>query len=64
MTKGSAEYVRRYYGVPAKQGMSVRVDGQSGRITGFRDAHLLVRFDGESRSTPCHPTWRVEYQSE
>lgn len=60
--KGSAEYVRRYYGVPAKRGMKVAVDGNPGRITGFRDAHLLVRFDGDRHPSPCHPTWRVDYQ--
>jgi hypothetical protein len=57
----SAAYVRAYYRVPAARGMRVTVDGRPGVITGFRDAGLRVRFDGETRSTPAHPTWRVQY---
>lgn len=57
----SAEYVRRYYRVPAKRGGRVVVDGKSGVITSFRGASLTVRFDGDKRPVPCHPTWRVEY---
>lgn len=57
----SAEYVRRTYGVPAKRGGRVIVDGHKGVITSFRDGALRVRFDGETRSVPAHPTWRVQY---
>lgn len=57
----SAEYVRRYYRVPAKRGMQVTANGKPGQITGFRGAYLLIRIDGENRSTPRHPTWRIEY---
>lgn len=62
-----AEYIRRYYRVPAWRGRRVVVDGSPGRITGFRKQYLWVRFDPESdgrvRARPvlCHPTWRVEY---
>lgn len=59
----SMEYVRRCYGVPAKRGMAVRVDGKRGIIV--RASHYIhVRFDGQKRSVPCHPTWRVEYGTE
>jgi hypothetical protein len=69
VTETTAQYVRRYYRVPAKRGMPVTVDGHPGRITGFRDALLLVRFtDGphahDRRPAPCHPTWRVTYPPE
>lgn len=57
-----AKYVRDYYKVPAKRGMRVAVDGRAGVIVSFPGAHLGVRFDGERHTTPCHPTWRVEYQ--
>lgn len=57
----SAEYVRRTYGVPAKRGGRVIVDGREGVITSFRGAVLMVRLDGEARPVPAHPTWRVQY---
>lgn len=57
----SADYVRRTYGVPAKRGGRVIVDGQEGVITSFTDAYLRVRFDGDKHSMPAHPTWRVQY---
>ncbi|MEU4229454.1 hypothetical protein AB0F17_34600 [Nonomuraea sp. NPDC026600] len=59
---GAAEYVRLYYGVPAYRGDRVVVDGRPGRIVGFRDARLRVRFDEQPRLVaPCHPTWRAVY---
>jgi hypothetical protein len=57
----SAEYVRRYYRVPAKRGMRVTVDGKPGTIIGFRHQYLRVRFDGDKHALNAHPTWRVEY---
>lgn len=59
----SASYVRDYYRVPAKRGMRVTVDGKPGRIVRFPYASLGVRFDGEKFTTPCHPTWRVDYHT-
>lgn len=56
-----AEYIRSYYGVPAKKGGKVVFDGKPGVITGYRNASLLVRLDGEKHSVPVHPTWRMEY---
>ena len=61
MTKGAAEYIRRAYGVPAWRGGRVWVDGRPGTITSFGADRINVRFDGNKFSTPCHPTWRVEY---
>ena len=57
----TAEYVRRYYGVPAKRGMRVTVDGKPGVIVSFPNQYLGVRLDGERRTVRCHPTWRVDY---
>lgn len=58
----TAAYVRRYYKVPAKRGGRVIANGKPGVITGFDGQYLRVRLDGEKRSTPWHPTWRMEYQ--
>lgn len=57
----SAEYVRAYYGVPAKRGMRIVADGKPGKIVGFDGAHLRVRLDGETHIGNWHPTWRIEY---
>jgi hypothetical protein len=57
----SFDYVREYYGVPAKRGMRVTVDGRPGRITSGNGHYIRVLFDGERRPSICHPTWRVEY---
>lgn len=56
----TAEYIRRTYGVPAKRGVRVRVDGHAGVVTSCGH-YIRVRFDGERRPRPCHPTWQVEY---
>lgn len=62
MTKGSADYVRRYYQVPAKRGGRIKFRGRDGTIVGFRDAGLRVRLDDDpKRVIPCHPTWRIDY---
>ncbi|MER6830850.1 hypothetical protein ABT352_32990 [Streptosporangium sp. NPDC000563] len=59
---GSADYVRRYYQVPAYRGDRVIVDGKPGRIVGFRGAGLRVRVDEPPHLVlSYHPTWRVEY---
>lgn len=57
----SQTYIQFCYGVPAKRGMKVKVDGKPGTITHFLGAQIMVRFDGEKRSKPCHPTWEVIY---
>jgi hypothetical protein len=60
----SFDYVRRYYGVPAKRGMRVTVNGLPGRITSAAGQYIRVLFDGDTQSSLCHPTWRVEYHVE
>lgn len=57
----SAKYVRDYYGVPAKVGMKVEMDGKPGVIVSFPEQYVGVRFDGERRTSRCHPTWRMTY---
>ncbi|AJT42401.1 hypothetical protein [Psychromicrobium lacuslunae] len=57
----SAAYVRRYYGVPAKRGVRVTVEGRPGVIVSFPEQYIGVRLDGEKRTSRCHPTWGVEY---
>lgn len=63
--RGSAEYIRTYYQVPARRGTRVRYRGgqipQEGTIVGFRDAYLRVRLDGEREIRSYHPTWRIDY---
>jgi hypothetical protein len=62
VTKGSADYVRRYYQVPAKRFGKIRFRGQPGQIVGFHGAALRVRLDDDpKRIITCHPTWRIDY---
>lgn len=58
--------IRDQYAVPAKRGMRVKVDGKPGVITGTTRGpmYIRVRFDGDKFTTPCHPTWEVEYAKE
>ncbi len=62
------DYIRKYYGVPAKRGGRIKFTGWSGErakhgtIIGSKDARLRVRFDDEpKRIALLHPTWEVEY---
>lgn len=49
------DYVREAYGVPAKRGGRVTVDGRAGTIT--RATHYVwVRFDDAKHSRPFHPS--------
>lgn len=57
----SLEYIRNYYGVRAKKGGRVKAYGTPGTITGARNAHLLIKLDGEQCSAPYHPTDGIEY---
>lgn len=61
--KGAFEWLRRMYGVPARPGGRVVVDGQPGRITTVCAGRLVVHLDGEParRRHHAHPTWRVQY---
>jgi hypothetical protein len=57
----SLDYIRQSYGVPAKRGMRITIDGRPATITGSAGARLRVRRDGEKRTVIAHPTWRVDY---
>lgn len=60
----NCEYVQQYYGVPAVIGRRVMVDGKPGVIAEDCGHHIGVLFDADKPASisPCHPTWRVEYQ--
>lgn len=59
---GPMDWIRKTYGVDARRGMKVKVDGKAGVIVSAKNGYIMVRFDGKKRSEPCHPTWRVEYE--
>lgn len=52
------DYVRRTYGVPACVGLRVVAFGRPGVIVATRTQlhYVHVRWDGERRSVPVHPT--------
>jgi hypothetical protein len=52
----SLQYIREYYGVPAKRGEPVRYNGKPGRVTGSSGPHVRVRLAGQKHSRPYHPT--------
>ncbi len=52
----SLDYIREYYGVPAKRGGRIRYHGRAGVITGARGPHVAVRLDGQNHAKPYHPT--------
>lgn len=58
----SAAYVREHYPSTRvlKVGDRVKVDGRAGELVSFPDQYLGVRFDGDTFTSRCHPTWRVE----
>jgi hypothetical protein len=55
----SLEYIRTYYGVPAKRGMRIRWEAIKGNVHFGKilsaDYHLRVRFDGSKRACRIHP---------
>jgi hypothetical protein len=54
----SFDYIRRYYGVPAKRGMRVAWDREDGTRLGTitkATNYIYVRFDGVKHSVPLHP---------
>lgn len=55
------DYIRSYYGVPAKRGGRIKYKGRLGTITGSHNARLCVRLDGDKQSGDYHPTWEIEY---
>lgn len=56
-------YVREMYGVPAKVGGRIVLNGMAGVIEGGDGARLRVRIDShpEWGAISAHPTWRMEY---
>lgn len=56
-------YINRVYDVRAVVGHRVAVDGRLGTILQPMHAtpYVHVRFDGEKRTTYCHPKWMIEY---
>lgn len=53
---GEFDYIRAFYGVPAKKGLRVTVNGKPGKIISARSARVVVRLDGEKHGRPYHPT--------
>jgi hypothetical protein len=54
----SFDYIRRYYGVPAKRGMRVAWSASGGTRLGTitkATHYVYVRFDGVKHSVPLHP---------
>ena len=49
------DYIKAYYGFPARRGLVVEYKGKRGVVTGTRGPHLLVKLDGETISKPYHP---------
>lgn len=50
------DYIRNYYGVPAKRGARVEYQGKLGTVTGTSGPHVTVKLDGSKLSFPYHPT--------
>lgn len=55
------EYARSYYGVPAKRGMRISVNGKMGTIKSGRRGYIMALMDGDKFATCHHPTWRTTY---
>ena len=55
------DYINKSYGLKIKRGTRVKMQGQEGKVTGVRNAHVLILFDDQKKSVPCHPTWEMEY---
>jgi hypothetical protein len=56
------DYIRKYYGVPAKRGMRV-IYGASGygTIVGSKGCYLRIRMDGERKVKSYHPEYLLTY---
>ena len=58
-------YIRRYYGVPAKRGGRVKYTGgkspRYGTIKSASGPHLRILLDGDKYAGTYHPTWELEY---
>lgn len=49
------QYIRDYYGFPARRGLVVEYEGKRGVVTGVSGPHLRVKLHGETISKPYHP---------
>ena len=57
-------YIRNYYGVPAKRGARIYYTHAKkyGTIVGSKGAYLRIRMDGEGGAGGLyHPTWCIQY---
>lgn len=65
----SAKYVRDYYGVDYKRGDRLVLrepapaTARHGVLVSFPGQYLGVRFDGQKRTSTCHPTWCIEREA-
>jgi hypothetical protein len=62
----SIPYIRKTYGIPARQGARVRYRHPNGVevegvITGSRGAYLKILLEGYIRPLLFHPTWNLNY---
>ncbi len=60
------DYIRRYYGVPAKRGGRVVYSGgkngeRMGTIKSARGGYLMILLDGDKHPGTFHPTWKLDY---
>lgn len=49
------DYINRTYGVAARRGGVVVVDGKPGAIVGAINAHVRIRLQGDKHAHPYHP---------
>jgi len=64
----SASYVRSHYPVDYKRGDRLVLRDhytlpRHGVLVSFPDQYLGIRFDGEKRTSRCHPTWCIEREA-
>lgn len=50
------DYIKDYYGVPAKRGAKIEYNGKPGTVTGTHGPHVKVRLEGQKHSNCYHPT--------
>lgn len=63
MVKGVFQYIRDYYGVPAKRGGHIIWNGRRWRIYGVTEtAHLKVVNDETGWRITLHPTAGITYE--
>jgi hypothetical protein len=55
------EYIRRFYGVPARRYGRVMYGTSLGTIVGAKVAYLRIRLDGETQIKTYHPEYLMTY---